>query len=129
MPFDYCQCCKFNFENGRGHIYSKKHIKRLAEWSERQKKRVSDCLLLAQEGYGNKTIENHSFWCAFCGEEIIDHAPLVVYIIPIGIICMSFFERMVQIIKKLIRNGSISGNHFVMRFTFVLLAFLVCGTL
>ena len=78
MHISYCQCCKLNHEQGRGHIYSKKHIKKLNEWSERQRKRVSDCLLLAQNGYANPNLTKHSFWCAFCGMEILDEAPMIV---------------------------------------------------
>lgn len=60
-------------------MYSKRHMKKLGEWSQRQKQRVADCLLLAKNGYANPNIEEHSFWCAFCGEEIKDQPPLIVY--------------------------------------------------
>lgn len=79
MHIEYCQCCKLNHENGKGHIYSKTHIKKLSEWSERQRKRVGDCIKLAQDGYANPSFSEHSFWCAFCGEEIKDTSPMIVY--------------------------------------------------
>lgn len=79
MRIEYCQCCKQNHEQGRAHMYSKRHMKKLGEWSQRQKQRVADCLLLAKNGYANPNIEEHSFWCAFCGEEIKDQPPLIVY--------------------------------------------------
>ena len=78
MPLSYCQCCKLNHEQGKGHIYSVRHIKKLEEWSERQKKRVSDCIVLAQNIYVNTIATDHSFWCAFCGKEIKDQAPMLV---------------------------------------------------
>ena len=78
MPLNYCPCCKINHENGKGHIYSVKHKKMLQEWAERQKKRIDDCILLAEQGRGFQSVDKHSFWCAFCGEEIIDTAPLIV---------------------------------------------------
>lgn len=81
MPFNYCQCCKINHEQGKGHIYSRHHIKKLQEWSERQKKRIDDCLLLAQNGFTNAAASKHTFWCAFCGEEIEDEAPMIVYLV------------------------------------------------
>ena len=67
-----------NHEQGKGHIYSVRHIKKLEEWSERQKKRVSDCIVLAQNIYVNTIATDHSFWCAFCGKEIKDQAPMLV---------------------------------------------------
>ena len=79
MRIQYCQCCKINHEQGKGHIYSRKHVKKLQEWSERQKKRVDDCILIAQQGYANTYVSNHSFWCAFCSIEILDEAPMIVY--------------------------------------------------
>ena len=78
MLLSYCQCCKLNHEQGKGHIYSVRHIKKLEEWSERQKKRVSDCIVLAQNIYVNTIATEHSFWCAFCGKEIKDQAPMLV---------------------------------------------------
>lgn len=79
MRIQYCQCCKINHEQGKGHIYSQRHVKKLQEWAERQKKRVDDCILLAQHGYANASVSTHSFWCAFCGEEILDDAPMIMY--------------------------------------------------
>ena len=54
------------------------YIKKLEEWSERQKKRVSDCIVLAQNIYVNTIATERSFWCAFCGKEIKDQAPMLV---------------------------------------------------
>lgn len=81
MPFSYCRCCKINHEQGKGHIYSPRHIRKLQEWAERQRKRVNNCILLAEPGRGIQSVQTHSFWCAFCGEEILDTAPFLVYLV------------------------------------------------
>ena len=115
MPIHYCQCCKINHEQGRRHIFSRQHVKKLQEWSERQQKRVNDCLLLAKNGYANPTITSHSFWCAFCACEVLDEAPMFLYFANfdsisfidttasiiyvqkiISIKCMRFSVKMVQ---------------------------------